>query len=49
MLGHTFPTLLQNFVSNNSEKGKEDLPKVGKSSIVYQIWYLSLTCYISPN
>ena len=28
MLGHTFPTLLQNFISTNLEKRKEDLPKL---------------------
>ena len=49
MLGHTFPALLQSFVSINLEKRKEDLPKVGTSSIVYPIWYLSLRCYILPN
>ena len=46
MLGHTFPALLQNFVSTNLETRKEELLKVGTSSIVYPICYLSLTCYI---
>ena len=37
MLRHTFPALLQNFVSNNSETREETFEK---SSISYPIWYL---------
>ena len=48
MLRLAFPALLQNFVSTNSKKRKEDFSKVGKSSIVYPIWYLFLMCYILP-
>ena len=28
---------------------KEDFSIIGKSPIVYPIWYLSLTCYILPS